>query len=46
MHYHYFMYGDGSWDRERRVVPKMEWHQGELFPRVGPIVANLTGCCP
>ena len=30
-----------SWDRFRRVVAKVEWHEGELFPRVGFIVANL-----
>ena len=39
--YHNFMYQAGSWDRERRVVAKVEWHQGELFPRVGFIVTNL-----
>jgi len=40
--YHNFMYQAGSWDRERRVVAKIEWHQGELFPRVGFIVTNLS----
>lgn len=40
--YHSFMYQAGSWVRERRVVAKIEWHQGELFPRVGFIVTNLT----
>jgi hypothetical protein len=25
-----------------RVVAKVEWHNGELFPRVGFIVTNLT----
>jgi hypothetical protein len=30
-----------SWDRFRRVVAKVEWHEGELFPRVGFIVTNL-----
>jgi hypothetical protein len=30
-----------SWDRFRRVVAKVEWHQEELFPRVGFIVTNL-----
>jgi hypothetical protein len=30
-----------SWDRARRVVAKVEWHKGELFPRVGFIVTNL-----
>ena len=29
-------------DRSRRVVAKVEWHSGELFPRVGFIVTNLT----
>ena len=37
-----FWYRAESWDRARRVVTKMEWHQGELFPRVGFIVANMT----
>jgi hypothetical protein len=39
--YHEFMYQADSWTRERRVVSKIEWHQGELFPRVGFIIANL-----
>ena len=26
----------------RRVVAKVEWHQGKLFPRVGFIVTNLS----
>ncbi len=30
-----------TWDKVRPVVAKVEWHQGELFPRVGFIVANL-----
>ena len=25
----------GSWNRKRRVVAKVEWHPGELVPRVG-----------
>ncbi len=25
-----------------RVVAKVEWHQGELYPRVGFIVTNLA----
>ena len=40
--YHSFMYQAGSWDRERRMVAKVEWHQGELFPRVGFTVTDLT----
>jgi hypothetical protein len=31
----------GSWDQARRVVAKVAWHAGELFPRVGFIVTNL-----
>ena len=31
-----------SWARPRRVVAKVEWHQGELYPRVGFLVTNLT----
>ena len=26
----------------RRVVAKVEWHRGELFPRVGFVVTNLS----
>ena len=37
-----FWYRAGSWDRARRVVAKVEWHQGELFPRVGFIVTSMT----
>ena len=37
-----FWYQAGSWDRPRRVVAKVEWHQGELFPRVGFIVTNMS----
>jgi len=40
--YHDFQYQAGSWDRPRRVVAKVEWHRGELFPRVGFIVTNLS----
>ena len=41
--YHSFEYRAESWDRARRVVAKIEWHPGELFPRVGFIVTNLAG---
>jgi hypothetical protein len=41
--YHSFQYQAQSWDWPRRVVAKVEWHQGELFPRVGFIVTNLGG---
>jgi len=39
--YHGFRYRAGSWDHARRVVVKIAWHAGELFPRVGFIVTNL-----
>ncbi|MBM3300193.1 MAG: IS1380 family transposase [Deltaproteobacteria bacterium] len=35
-----FRYQAQTWDRERRVVAKIEWHEGELFPRIGFIVTN------
>jgi hypothetical protein len=37
-----FRYRAQSWDRARRVVAKVEWHPGELYPRVGFIVTNLV----
>jgi len=40
--YHSFQYQAKSWQHSRRVVAKIEWHQGELFPRVGFIVTNLN----
>ena len=36
-----FSYQAGTWDKPRRVVAKIEWHPGELYPRVGFIVTNL-----
>jgi hypothetical protein len=38
-----FRYQAGSWEQARRVVAKVEWHAGELFPRVGFLVTNLKG---
>jgi len=40
--YHSFQYQAKSWRRARRVVAKIEWSAGELFPRVGFIVTNLN----
>jgi hypothetical protein len=37
-----FLYQAASWAMARRVVAKVEFHFGELFPRVGFIVTNLT----
>jgi hypothetical protein len=37
-----FLCQAASWKTARRVVAKVEHHPGELFPRVGFIVTNLT----
>ena len=37
-----FTYQAQSWAKPRRVVAKVEWHQGELYPRVGFIVTNMS----
>ncbi len=37
-----FRYQAGSWNKPRRVVAKVEWHPGELYPRVGFVVTNMT----
>lgn len=37
-----FLYQAASWTIARRVVAKVEFHCGELFPRVGFIVTNLA----
>ena len=37
-----FSYRAGSWARKRRIVAKVEWHPGDLYPRVGFIVTNLS----
>ena len=41
-YYASFSYQAGSWNKKRRVVAKVEWHPGELVPRVGFIVTNLS----
>ena len=30
--YHNFEYRAASWEKARRVIPKVEWHAGDLFP--------------
>ena len=35
-------YQAGSWTKSRRVIAKVEWHPGELYPGVGFIVTNLS----
>jgi hypothetical protein len=37
-----FRYQAASWAKPRRVVAKVEWHLGELFPRVGFIITNTA----
>ncbi len=37
-----FRYQAASWTKPRRVIAKVEWHLGELFPRVGFIVTNMA----
>jgi hypothetical protein len=37
-----FTYQAGSWTKPRRVIAKVEWHSGELYPRVGFIVTNMS----
>ena len=39
--YKRFLYQAASWTKSRRVVAKVEFHFGELFPRVGFIVTNM-----
>ena len=41
-YYANFSYQAQSWKIPRRVVAKVEWHPGELYPRVGFIVTNMT----
>jgi len=36
-----FLHQAASWNTAQRVVAKVEFHSGELFPRVGFIVTNL-----
>jgi hypothetical protein len=41
-YYASFSYQAQSWKTARRVVAKVEWHPGELYPRVGFIVTNMS----
>lgn len=40
--YKSFMYKAGKWDRNRRVVVKIEWREGEIFPETNFIITNST----
>src|ERR1700730_9630549 len=37
-----FTYQAGSWTKSRRVCAKVEWHPGELYPRGGFIITNMS----
>jgi hypothetical protein len=41
-YYGNFRYQAASWTTSRRIVAKVEWHPGELVPRVGFIVTNMS----
>jgi Transposase DDE domain group 1 len=41
-YYASFSYQAASWSKARRVVAKVEWRPGELYPRVGFIVTSMT----
>jgi hypothetical protein len=41
-YYANFTYQAASWSKPRWVIAKVEWHPGELYPRVGLIVTNLS----
>ena len=40
--YESFFYHAASWNRARRMVPKVEFYCGEVLPCVRFIVTNLT----
>jgi hypothetical protein len=41
-YYANFTYQAASWSKPRRVIAKVEWYPGELYPRVGFIVTNMS----
>jgi Transposase DDE domain group 1 len=41
-YYANFTYQAASWTKPRRVIAKVEWNPGELYPRVGFIVTNMS----
>jgi Transposase DDE domain group 1 len=41
-HYAGFPYQAQSWSKPRRVVAKIGWHPGELYPCGGFFVTNLA----
>ena len=41
-YYPNFTYQAANWSKPRRVIAKVEWHPGELYPRVGFVVTNMS----
>jgi hypothetical protein len=41
-YYANFTYQAASWTKARRVIARVGWHPGELVPRVGFIVTNMS----
>lgn len=41
-HFASFSYQATSWDKPRRVTAKVEWHPGELLPKIGFVITNLS----
>ena len=39
--YNGLAYKAGYWDKPRRILSKIEWHPGQLFPHGGFLVTNL-----
>ena len=37
-----FTYKAGSWTKAQRVIAKVEWRPGELYPRIGFIVTKMA----
>jgi hypothetical protein len=37
-----FIYQSATWTKPRRVIANVEWHPGELYPRVGFIVTKMA----
>jgi len=40
--YHDFSYRAATWSKPRRVITKVKSHMGELFPRVGFNVTDIS----
>jgi hypothetical protein len=36
------LYQTTTWTKPRRVIARVEWHPGELYPSFGFTVANMS----